>query len=90
MEWLKSQNFDWFDLNTPYLVNRHYFVIASEAGNLEIMKWLRSEGCPWNAATCSGAASNGHLDVLKWVIDNGCPYEVNKYTNTALESLGLA
>jgi len=30
------------------------------------------------------------LDVLKWVIDNGCPYEVNKYTNTALESLGLA
>ena len=56
MEWLKSQNFDWFDLNTPYLVNRHYFVIASEAGNLEIMKWLRSEGCPWNARACTAAA----------------------------------
>jgi len=63
---------------------------AARGGHLEVLKWLRSEGCPWNAATCSGAASNGHLDVLKWVIDNGCPYEVNKYTNTALESLGLA
>ena len=57
---------------------------------MEVLKWLRSEGCPWDKNTCSYAAEGGHLDVLEWAIDNGCPYEVNGRTRPALESLGLA
>ena len=56
----------------------------------QILKWLRSEGCPWNKWACFKAALNGHLDVLQWAIDNGCPYQVNDYTREALQSLGLA
>ena len=82
MQWLTTQ--EGFELD------RELFVFVCECGNLEIMKWLRSEGCPWGASACRGAASNGHLDVLKWAVDKGCPYEVNKYTRPALESLGLA
>ena len=38
------------------------------------MKWLRSEGCPWNAGACNGAARGGHLEILKWLRSKGCPW----------------
>ena len=28
-------------------------------GKLELLKFLRSEGCPWNTYTCTAAAHNG-------------------------------
>ena len=43
-------------------------------GHLEILKWARANGCPWNEKTCSHAAMNGHLDILEWARDNGCSY----------------
>ena len=39
------------------------------------MKWLRSEGCPWNRWTCYYAAKYGHLEVLKWLRSEGCPWD---------------
>ena len=56
---------------------------------METLKWLRSEGCPWDEGARASAAIYGHLDVLRWLIDNGCPYEANEYTSEALKSLGL-
>ena len=41
---------------------------------MEVLKWLRSEGCPWNENACSGAALDGHLEVLKWLRSEGCPW----------------
>ena len=41
---------------------------------MEVLKWLRSEGCPWNEYACSNAASGGHFDVLKYLHANGCPW----------------
>ena len=29
---------------------------AAEGGHLEVLKWLRENGCPWNKYTCSYAA----------------------------------
>ena len=46
---------------------------------METLKWLRSEGCPWNEETCSGAARGGHLDVLKYARENGCPWGVGTW-----------
>ena len=34
------------------------------SGNLELLKWMRENGCPWNAGTCTNAALGGHLEVL--------------------------
>ena len=41
---------------------------------MEMLKWLRSEGCPWDADTCSGAAFRGNLEMLKWLRSKGCPW----------------
>ena len=48
-------------------------VYAAENGHLEVLKWLRENGCPWNEWTCKNAAGNGHLEILKWARENGCP-----------------
>ena len=47
-------------------------------GHLEVLKWLRSEGCPWNWWTCWAAAKGGHLEVLKWLRSEGCPWDEDK------------
>ena len=41
------------------------FESACEGGHWEIIRWLRSEGCPWDAKACYGAAWSGHLEMLK-------------------------
>ena len=46
----------------------------ASGGHLDILKWLRENGCPWNGYTCAYAAMNGHLEVLKWARENGCPW----------------
>ena len=52
--------------------------IAAENGQLDVLKFLRSQDppCPWSEGTCTGAARKGHLDVLKWLRsqDPPCPW----------------
>ena len=47
---------------------------AAAGGHLEVLRWLRRNGCPWNETTCSGAAMFNHLEVLQWARENGCPW----------------
>lgn len=47
-------------------------------GNLDVLKWARANGCPWDERTCSNAASGGHLEVLKYACENGCPHNHNR------------
>ena len=47
---------------------------AAEGGQLEVLKWLRENGCPWCERTCMSAAKGGHLEILKWARENGCPW----------------
>ena len=48
---------------------------AAGGGNLELVRWLRGEGCPWVWETCSYAVENGHVEVLRWLRENGCPWD---------------
>jgi uncharacterized protein YabN with tetrapyrrole methylase and pyrophosphatase domain len=48
---------------------------AAENGHLEVLKWARENGCPWNKDTCMNATREGHLEVLKWARENGCPWD---------------
>jgi hypothetical protein len=48
---------------------------AAKCGHLELLKWLRRQGCPWDATTCSSAARSGHLAVLRWAHQQGCPWD---------------
>jgi hypothetical protein len=38
--------------------------VAAARGHLEVIKWLRANGCEWDKWTCAGAASNGHLRMV--------------------------
>ena len=42
-------------------------------GNVELLKFLRGKGCPWDEWTCSLATRNGHLECLKYAHENECP-----------------
>lgn len=48
---------------------------AAKKGNLVLLKWLRSQGCPWCSWTATSAVGKGHLRVLKWAVENGCPVD---------------
>jgi len=48
-------------------------IIAADNGHLDVLKWARANGCPWDSFYCSSAERNGHLDVLTWARENGCP-----------------
>ena len=50
---------------------------AAEEGQLEILKWLRENGAPWNEYTCAWAAHDGDLEMLQWARANGCPLSVH-------------
>ena len=42
---------------------------------MEVLKWARSNGCPWSETTCIWAEKGGHLELLEWARRNGCPWD---------------
>jgi hypothetical protein len=48
---------------------------AARGGQLEKLKVLRANGCPWNWVTCAWAAWGGHLKLLQWAHANNCPWD---------------
>ena len=51
-------------------------MLAAKNGHLEVLKYLRSAGCPWDKWVCNYAAKHGHLEVLKYVRSSGYPCDV--------------
>ena len=56
-------------------VRRDVCAVAAEVGNLDVLKWLRENECPWDRWTCAYAAEHGHLEMLKWARENDCPWD---------------
>ena len=50
-------------------------LLAANGGQLEVVKWGRTIGCPWYESTCVNAAFGGHLGVIKWAHEHGCPWD---------------
>ena len=48
---------------------------AARSGQLEELKLLRDNDCPWDSGTCDWTALGGHLEVLQWARANGCPWD---------------
>ena len=55
-------------------MNEEVMAYAASGSNLELVQWLRGEGCPWDAETCFRAVDFGHVEVLRWARENGCPW----------------
>ena len=60
---------------------------AANSGNLELVQWLRREGCPWGQNTCYWAIDRGHVEMLRWVRENGCWWDAEDRARAA-EKLG--
>ena len=60
---------------------------AAKGGHLEVVQWLRQNGCPWSSRTCYRVAERGHLDILKWARSQGppCPWDLWTCTWAAKE-----
>ena len=67
-----------------YLCDLDVCYSAASEGHLEVLRWARSQGCPWdNDLTCA-AACNGHLKLLNWLIKEGCPYDKGECRGAAV------
>lgn len=49
------------------------FVSAIAGGQLETLKWLRENNCPWNERSRSYAARYRHFEIVKWLRENKYP-----------------
>ena len=58
---------------------------AARSGHLEVLQWLRANGCPWDGWTCKYAAEGGHLEVLQWARKQGCAWDGNTCAHAALK-----
>ena len=43
------------------------------SGNIELLQWLRLQGCEWCEITPIYAILGNNLSVLKYVLSEGCP-----------------
>ena len=46
---------------------------AARGGHLEVLKWVREHGSPWDKLTCIYAAVSAPLEVLQWAMEHGAP-----------------
>jgi hypothetical protein len=45
---------------------------AARRGQLDMLRWLRNHGCPWDLyEMCASAACNGSTDILDYVTEQG-------------------
>ena len=62
---------------------RYFCGLAASNGYLNLIKWARTNGCPWSEYTSARAARGGHLEVLQWLRANGCPWTATICSNAA-------
>jgi hypothetical protein len=48
---------------------------AAFAGDVDALRWVVENGCPWDKKTRDYAAMNNQEATLRWAIENGCPEE---------------
>ena len=80
LQWLKTLKgfeLDRYDLYTSILSN------ACKGGHMDIIRWLKSEGCPMNYEACSGAAKGGQVEVLRWLKSEGCTWDSSTFSSAA-------
>ena len=73
LEWLKENGY--LNMYNASAVD-NLCTNASYAGNLEVLKWSRMNGFPWDSEVSIAASRIGNLEMLKWVKENGC--EIDK------------
>ncbi|GFH53190.1 hypothetical protein CTEN210_09666 [Chaetoceros tenuissimus] len=58
---------------------------AVTSGNLELVKWFRSQSTPWDTNTNYFGVESGNMELLQYLLDNGCVFESDAYECIAQE-----
>ena len=58
--------------------------MQDDSGNLEALKWLFENKCPWHYYTFASAALNGNLENMKWLLENKCPWNIETFDYAAM------
>lgn len=74
-----------------YNLNEETCAAAAYVGRLDILKWCREHGCPWDGRTSGNAAKGGHWDILKWCREqeHPCPWFSYYILNRVIEGGNL-
>jgi len=56
-----------------YSFKKNHKFGAAAYGNLELLKWARINGCPWDADTYHYGQLNGDPSLMRYLEDHGCP-----------------
>lgn len=59
---------------------------ATMCGNLEVMKWLYSEGCTPDVYIHISAAKTGDLEIIEWLHDLDCFCNIGVYVDSICEN----
>lgn len=71
--WIKKGDLDNLKKTYTKTNNRYYCNIAAQYKQLEILKWLRRNGCIMDYSICVIAVNNDDLEMLEWAHQIGCP-----------------
>ena len=78
MMWIKKRN-----ANIFMGINLKICAYTAKQGNLNILKWLKKNGCPWDEDTFESAACNGDMETLEWLKKNKCPWDAETFVVAA-------
>jgi len=65
LKWLQDEG--WCALNEDTFVNAIY------SKNIDILKWLKEQGCPWNEEVSETAYTHGTIEIRRWLRIYRCP-----------------
>lgn len=63
------------------------FNTAALLGDLENLKWLKTNGYLYSPYTFSCAVSNGNLENIKWLKENGCKFDKSTMSDAVYKTL---
>ena len=66
-------------------LNESVFRAAGESGNIDIVKFLYKNDCPFDCTALYGACYSGNLKVVKWMVYNCFPFGRYIYHHAASE-----
>ncbi len=68
-----KKNLMWL-LKNNYPLDSVMFGRAIGTYNLELLKVLRTHGCPWDESAIISSLANHRMDIFYWLVDSGCPF----------------
>ena len=66
------------------LDKRYVMNDAISNGYIDLVKWLRENGCHWNQNTFNAAVNKGNLTILNYLRENHCPWGSFAYVKAVI------